>query len=194
MRDLGSRLPEFIRNEPQWAEPHTSLAYDAARFEWAQVLAFDNEARPTVTLDSLMTLDPEQLHIGLQPYLVLLELDFPLDDYVIAVHRAEAIRSTASNAVSEMAERPKVPRLHRPQPEKVWMAVHRVENSLYYKRLAPAAYAILTGLQHGQTLAEACEEGATVAAEKTPELDLITAIREWFHDWAALGWLCAPQA
>lgn len=188
LRDLGSRLPEFIRAEPHWVEPHFALAYDTARFEWAQVVAFDNEARPLVALESLLGADPTEIHIGLQPYLMLLELGHPIDDFLLAVRDVEGIRSTASNAVSEMAVRPKIPRLRRPKPEPVFVAVHRLDNMLYYKRLTAPAFAILTGLQHGQSLAEACEAGATAAE---PGLDLASAIREWFHNWASLGWLCA---
>ena len=90
---------------------------------------------------------------------------------------------------AEQTARPKVPRVKRPAPQKLYMAMHRLENSLYYKRLQRPAYAILIALRGGRTLAEACEAGAIVAEEG---LDLARAIGEWFHDWAALGWLCEP--
>jgi len=188
LRDLGDRFPQYLRDHPELTAPHTALAIDAARFEWAQVVAFDNEMRPPLALDAALGQDPERIRLTLQPYLCLLELDYPLDDYVIAVRKQESIRSSASNMHAEQTDRPKVPRVKRPAPQKLYMAVHRLENTLYYKRLHRSAFAILTSLRDGQTLAEACEAGALAAEDG---FDLPTAIREWFHDWAAMGWLCA---
>ena len=47
LRDLGNRLERFLREEPQWAAPREELAIDMARFEWAQVVAFDGPATET---------------------------------------------------------------------------------------------------------------------------------------------------
>ncbi len=191
LRDLGSRFPQFVKAHPELVEPHPLLALEAARFEWAQVIAFDDEARPPLALDAALDTNPSELRLGLQPYLSLLELAYPMDDFLLAVNQRERLRAGASNVVSEQAERPKLPLVRRPCPEKIWVAVHRQENCLYYKRLNPAAFAILTALRDGHTLAEACDFGAAAAPEG---LDLVGAIREWFHDWAALGWLCAPES
>ena len=49
LRNLGSRLVKFLAEEPEWASPNERLALDMARFEWAQVEAFDNEAGPVAT-------------------------------------------------------------------------------------------------------------------------------------------------
>lgn len=189
LRDLGSRFPDFMRAHPELSGPHHSLAYDAARFEWAQVVTWDNEALPTLGTDALLGADPAELRLGLQPYLMLLELDYELDNYLIAVRRAGETRSEASNAVSEQSVRAKLPRLKRPRAQKSYLGIHRMDNTLYFKRLTPVAFAILTALQHGETLAAACDAGVAAAS---PEEDLAKTIQESFHDWAALGWLCAP--
>ncbi len=44
LRDLGSRLEQFLREEPHWSAPREELALDMIRFEWAQVVAFDGAA------------------------------------------------------------------------------------------------------------------------------------------------------
>src|SRR5437660_780883 len=41
LRNLGSRLEQFLIDEPQLTAPRTELAIELARFEWAQVVAFD---------------------------------------------------------------------------------------------------------------------------------------------------------
>src|SRR5436190_5310164 len=46
LRNICARLPQFIREAPRWTAPDTALAHDIARFEWAQTVAFDGEARP----------------------------------------------------------------------------------------------------------------------------------------------------
>src|SRR6266481_4213992 len=51
LRNLGSRLEKFIRDEPRWIAPRVELALDMARFEWAQVVAFDDEAKPAIKPD-----------------------------------------------------------------------------------------------------------------------------------------------
>src|SRR6516225_8318600 len=76
LRDLGSRLEEFPREEQQWAAPQEELALDMARFEWAQIVAFDGPSKPPITPDDILDTPPAKLHLGLQPYLSLLELDY----------------------------------------------------------------------------------------------------------------------
>jgi hypothetical protein len=39
LRNLGSRLEQFLREEPRWVAPRAELALDMVRFEWAQVVA-----------------------------------------------------------------------------------------------------------------------------------------------------------
>src|SRR5581483_4392142 len=48
LRNLCSRLSQFIAEEPKWTARHTALAIDLARFAWAQTVAFDAEARPLI--------------------------------------------------------------------------------------------------------------------------------------------------
>ena len=49
LRNLCSRLEEFLRAEPKWTAPDTLLAIDIARFEWAQTVAFDEPGRRELT-------------------------------------------------------------------------------------------------------------------------------------------------
>ena len=50
LRNLGQRLEQFLREEPAWIAPTEQLALDMARFEWAQVVAFDDAERPEITI------------------------------------------------------------------------------------------------------------------------------------------------
>ncbi len=191
LRDLGNHLEQFLTDEPHWSVPRGELALDMVRFEWAQVVAFDGAANPLVTPDDILDTPPSKLQLGLQPYLSLLELDFAVDDFLIAVKKRESavLRGEASNAkdgAPKAAVRQK--RVRYPKREKIYLAVHRHDNTLYYKRLDPEAFAILRSLKRGLTVEEACVE-AVMASEKT-DVDWSAQIKEWFDGWSALGWFC----
>ena len=190
LRNLGSRLEQFMRDEPQWSRPHEPICLDMVRFEWAQIVAFDGEARPALTPDDLLGKSPAKLRLGLQPYITLLAMQYPLDDFVLAVKkRNAAMRSEASNAMDGAhRERPaRRPTLPRAQP--VFVCVHRHHNDLYYKRLLPAQYRLLTALRDGATLAQACAAALTGDESEA----LAGQVRGWFQTWMELGWFCPPQ-
>ena len=186
LRNLGSRLEEFLRRNPRLTAPRGRLALDMARFEWAQVEAFDNESRPVLTEDDVHGRDPATLRLTLQPYVILLKLDYPVDDFLIAVKRGGSLRGEASNAVelNRHASVSKRPRL--PKPRKTFLAVHRVDNDLYYKKLEPEAHKILMNVRLGMTLEKACAK----ALDKTFDANVNWPgkIREWFANWTSLGW------
>jgi len=190
LRNLGSRLGKFLREEPQWVHAHQAICLEMAAFEWAQVVAFDGEARPALSVDDVLGRDPSRLRVRLQPYLSLLELAYPLDDFVLAVKkRNAAMRSEASNAMrGRHTERPaRHPRL--PRPRQVFLAVHRYNNDLYYKRLTPQQYRLLTALRDGATVQEACEAALSGDADES----LAHEVRNWFQSWMELGWFCRRE-
>ena len=191
LRDLGNRLEQFLQQEPHWCAPREELALDMIRFEWAQIVAFDGAAHPPVTPDDILDTPPSKLQLGLQPYLSVLELNFAVDDFLIAAKKGESdvLRGEASNAMDgapKAAIRRK--RVRFPKREKVYLAVHRHENMLYYKRLDREAFAILTALARGETVEEACVEA--VSASERVNVDWSAQIKEWFDGWSALGWFC----
>ena len=187
LRNLGRGLADFIRAEPRRTAPRTVLAGDMARFEWAQVEAFDGEARPALTPAELAGANPARLRLGLQPYLSLLTLDYAVDDLVLAVKK-DALRGDASNAPetarSDRRSRP----VRMPRRERIFLAVHRHQGTLYFKRLEPAAARLLTLLQAGRTLARACAEALPPRTAASPAQQ--RQLQAWFQNWAALGWFC----
>jgi hypothetical protein len=62
LRDLGHRLEQFLRDEPVWSVPRQELAINMARFEWAQIVAFDGPSKPAITPDDILG-EPEAFHI-----------------------------------------------------------------------------------------------------------------------------------
>ena len=106
----------------------------------------------------------------------------PVDDYVIAVKRRDALRAEASNATTSARHAARVRKVPPPRRERIWMAVHRADNRLYYKRLDRPAFQILTSLRDGATL-----DRAVAAAGRGVTAD---QVQGWFALWAQLGWLC----
>jgi hypothetical protein len=183
LRDLCSRLEGFIRANPRLTAPRTALALEIARFEWAQTVAFDGEARPVVDGEELARTPPDRLRLGLQPYLTLLDLGHPIDTYVISVKRRDAMRSEASNTPDSQVAPPRaLRRPPLPRASRTLVAVHRHNNRLFYKRMSPEAFRILSALSAGKTLARAI---AAAGPKVRP-----AQVREWFKSWMALGWFC----
>ena len=69
----------------------------------------------------------------------------------------------------------------------IYLAVHRRDFSVYYKRLEPEAYRLLVALRDASSLADAC--AIAFAHSKVPETEAAEKIRNWFQVWMQLGWL-----
>lgn len=186
LRNLGNRLELFITERPDLPGAKQALARQMAAFEWAQVVAFDGPEFPPLTVDDLLGQNPAKLRLALQPYLTLLALDWPLDDYALALKRQQAaLRGEASNAVDAP------PPAHSARPTRLarrrdtYLAVHRHHGDLYYKRLEPPAYRLLVSLREGKTLASACK---AALREEIDSADWATRIQSWFQNWTELGW------
>ncbi len=194
LRNLGSRLEQFLREEPHWTAPREELALDMARFEWAQVVAFDGEARRAITPDDVLDTTPDKLRLGLQPYLSLLEVNFAVDEFLLAVKKRDidVLRSEASNVVDAMPrDLSRKKRIRLPRRECIYLSVHRHDNMLYYKRLDAEAFAILNALRAGATVEEACVDA--LSASTRVDVDWTVQIKDWFDNWTSLGWFCRFQ-
>jgi hypothetical protein len=189
MRNLGSRLAEWLAANWQWAGRRQRLAVDVARIEWAFVEAFDGAERTPLTLDQITTLDGGS-RLGLQPHLRLLALSYVADDLVLALQdRQKRDTSEAGLEHDSGPEEPaKLPRLRR---RPTWLAAHRVDLQVYYRRLKREEFLTLEGIREGLPLADALEAG--FKDSQTAEARRPKQVREWFANWAELGWICAPD-
>jgi hypothetical protein len=187
LRDLGQDLEKFLAEEPKWTEKQPELARDVVRLEWAHIVAFDGEELPPLEVDELLGQDPATLRLDLQPHLTLLACAYPVDTFLIATRRRDEPQGGASHAVAERMRKKATKKVPRPRAKPTWLAVHRHSHSVYYKRLDPAAFALLGALRAGKTLAEACEEAAPLA-----EGDFVESLKDWFTQWATFGWFVRP--
>jgi hypothetical protein len=189
LRNLGSCLPAWLAEHPEFAGNRAELALDVARVEWAYVEAFDLAELPPIGAEEIALLDTDA-PLSLQPHLRLLELRYPVDDLLLNVHQRQR-REKAFNPSAEETNSSEDGELLELQPSDTWLAVHRHDLSVYYKRLAREEYQMLTALSHGNSLGAALE-AAFLHAELGPEEQAVN-VAAWFKNWTELGWLCSSQ-
>jgi hypothetical protein len=185
MRDLGSRLESWLRKHPQYARNRQQLALDMVRLEWAEIETFDSASEPPVTAEVLAGADPAKLRLRLQPYIRPLDLRYPVDDLLLVI-KHDTGTNVASNAVNERHKRKKVSAVARLKPAPVYLAIHRLENTVYFRRLDREEFAILSALQQGRTLERAIVAGFRASA--IPADERATQAAAWFRNWSSLGW------
>ncbi|MBI4892092.1 MAG: putative DNA-binding domain-containing protein [Acidobacteria bacterium] len=185
LRDLGSQLEGWLAQHPEHAGGNLELAGDMVRLEWAHIAAFDGAAEKVLGAEDLAELRP-RLRLGLQPYISLLELSYPVDEIRVKANADEEGRTATSNVPAARMGR-EAARAVRPRRERIFVAVHRVDLSVYYRRLRGEEFRLLCALRAGHSIGTAIEigfEGSSAAPGDIPEL-----LRTWFSAWTQLGWL-----
>jgi len=191
LRNLGARLEAWLREHPEWARDKQALAIDIVRLEWAEIEAFDGQAEPALRAEDLTAGDISGLHLKLQPYIRLLSLRYPVDDLLLEVRKNDPDTDFASNAFQERHKRKKVQAVAKLQPADIFLAVHRFDDSVYFRRIEAEEFAILTALRKGKPLDKAIEMSLRKTAIPLDERP--TAVQRWFQNWATLGWFCQPE-
>ena len=189
LRNLGSRLEGWLQRDPKYAGKRHALALDMVRLEWAHIEAFDNAAEKVLGPEDLLELGPG-FRAGLQPYIRLLALQYPVDDLRIQVNRATDERGAASNAALKQKHRDLTKRVGRLKPEQILLAVHRRNFMVYYRRLEAEEHRLLGALRDGQPIGRAIRSAFEDSSASTEEQQ--SMLERWFAVWAELGWLCPP--
>src|SRR5207249_7346744 len=79
---------------------------------------------------------------------LLLELHYPVDDLVLQAKDDEGT-NFASNAVGELRRRMKVRAVVALKPQKIFLVVHRLDFSVYFRRIEREEYSMLKALHGG---------------------------------------------
>jgi hypothetical protein len=78
------------------------------------------------------------------------------------------------------------------KPSTIFLAVHRLDDSVYFRRLEREEFLILKELRAGKTLSRAVDAAlrkSSIAPEDRP-----AQIQTWFQTWSTLGWFCRSAA
>jgi hypothetical protein len=190
LRNLGANLPEWLEQNPSFAGRRHAVAVDVACIEWAFVEAFDSAEYRPLTHSQIAALGANS-SLTLQPHVRLLALGCAADELAIALHQREKAQTSEAGVRHASVESPltSLPRVHR---RAIWVAAHRVDLCVYFRRLAPEEYRTLTAIRAGHPLGAALEAG--FGSSRMPLARRAPAIQKWFAAWAEFGWLCAPQS
>jgi hypothetical protein len=191
LRNLGARLETWLRQNPRWIRDRRLLALDMVRLEWADIEAFDGQAKPALRSEDLREIDVLNLHLSIQPYVRLLELNYPVDDLVLEVKHGDDTADFASNAVQERKKRSKVRAVAKLKPAQIFLAVHRLDFSVYFRRIEPEEFFLLNAVGNGKTIDRAIE--LAFRRSSVPAADRVTFVQHSFQTWATLGWFCKPD-
>ncbi len=191
LRDLGSRLESWLHAHPDLISGNERMALDMVRLEWADIEAFDAAEYPILSQAELANLGEDPI-FHLQPYLQLLDLAYPVDQLLLQVRETEDPETDISSNVVMMEHSDSAPRKQLPLPKakKVFLAVHRQENIVYFKRLKPEGFALLRALQQGKPLSQAIETSVNWSGKKLERV--MEQLHDWFANWSQLGWFCRP--
>jgi hypothetical protein len=189
LRNLGAGLEEWLRKHPHWLRGNRLLALDMLRLEWADVEAFDGQSKPALRAEDLEGMARPDLTLGIQPYVRLLQLHYPVDDLLLAVKGGndEGI-SFASNAVQDRRKHTEVQAAAKQKSAPVFLAVHRLDFSVYFRRISQEEYVLLGSLRNGKSVQRAIELAFHKSA--VPPADRASSVQHSFQTWATLGWFC----
>jgi Putative DNA-binding domain len=189
LRNLGARLPAWLASYPDLGGSQHALAVDVARLEWAYIEAFDGASVVPLGWADFADLGTDST-LRLQPHLQLLDLQYPVDELVLAVRKLTPEIDIVSNAVSARRQTSDValPEVTR---SSVYLAVHRFEDSVYYRRIDREEFLLLADLRDGDSIATAIGrafEGSKLALELQA-----AKVQDYFAHAAELGWFCSPK-
>jgi len=189
LRNLGSKLVDWLTQNAQFAGRRQALALDVVRVEWACIEAFDNAEFAPLSVEEVASVGAES-RLALQPHVQLLALAYPADELVLDMHRQQRRESSEAGTKPDLHEDDSSAPL-RLRKRATWLAVHRADLSLYYKRLTRPEYLTLCAIRDGSTLPEALEAG--FSGSRLAIGVQLNLVRQWFASWAELGWICKPQ-
>jgi hypothetical protein len=106
---------------------------------------------------------------------------------LLAIRSEDRGNGIVSNAVGNRRQRRQIRRALLPKSEKVFLAVHRADDSVYFKELDVEAFSVLCALRDGKHLSEAvdCTDWSARTGEEAAE-----NVQAWFALWSSLGWFC----
>ena len=204
MRNLGRQLPAWMEQHPDFAGPSHDVALDMARLEWAHLESFDAAEYERLTPTEIAALDPGST-LRLQPHLRWIQATSEVDRLLLDVRASLERRGNSTRAVSEnaiSAHDVSAPAISTPRAftkariagarsaataaNPLYLAIHRHELVVHYKRIDAEMYRLLEALARPVPIGDALEIAYANSA-LTPE-QCRQHVQESFALFATLGW------
>jgi hypothetical protein len=181
MRDLGRHLVQWIEKHPAYAGPFAAAVLDMAKLEWAEIESFDAAEHERLTPEDIAALDP-CASLQLQPHIHLLEVNYSVDSLIFEIREAARRQGGSARALA----RTRVERTAAP----IYLAIHRHELVVHYKRLDEEEFRLLRAIGEGASIEDAVAR-AYAESSLTPEA-CAQHIQSCFVLFSALGWFSKP--
>jgi hypothetical protein len=190
LRDLGNKLPEFIRLNPGYAAPYARMAYETALLEWAEINAMDAATHPPLAIEKDSALNVQTCVLMLQPHTSVLKLNYAVDDFLVEFRKETTLQLVSNACIGRSTG---CVSRSRPKAEKNFLVVHRCDNTVYFKRVKREEYLTLLPFVGGATIEQACEnvyqKASRADREKLPD-----KLTKSFSQWSSLKLLWLADA
>jgi Putative DNA-binding domain len=177
LRDLGSRLANWLVANPEKAGEQPEAAADVAKLEWAYVEAFDAAELPPAKAEEIAAAG-EDAKLRLQPHIRFVELQTAVDEFTAKAHDNEFGRREKQNRRFGK---------DRFKPgETFTVAVYRKDDQVAQLPLENEAVVLVKAIADGKPLGDALESAflnGTIPAEQ-----IAPKIQQWFAVWSGLQW------
>lgn len=172
---FGKQLVCWI--EEEYHESDRALVLDAARVDWATLQAFSDASLPSLG-SQLSSKDLPGLAdspLRLQPFLYLFDLSANLF----------TLRDRLMQEEVEYWEEHPFPKLKKERGTYILYRDHH--NEVVWRTISPCQHFLLTRLEAGDSLAQACQ--ALAEEDETLIEDALEHLHLWTREWALNGWL-----
>jgi hypothetical protein len=184
MRNLGLHLVEWMAAHPSLVGPCYAIALSMAKLEWAEIESFDGAEHERLNPDDMVSIGPNS-SLQLQPHLRLVETAHDVDSLVLEIRESAKRHAGVPRAFTQN----RIERAKSANP--VYLAIHRFELVVHYKRLDCEMFRLLRSLANGATIADAI--GFAYSASPLTAEQCQQHIQNTFALFAALGWFCKPS-
>jgi hypothetical protein len=179
MRNLGRHLAAWMERNRALVGANYEIAVDMARLEWAEIESFDSAEQERLGPAEIAALETTST-LQLQPFVRVMQAGCEVDTLLLEVRDSMKRRGGAARAVTQT----RIARARAMEP--VYLAIHRYELVVHYKRLDGEMFRLLEMLGRGATIGDAIESAyadSALGAEQCRR-----HVQDSFAMFGALGW------
>jgi hypothetical protein len=193
MRNLGRNLVAWMERNPAPAGVNYEIALDMAKLEWAHIESFDAAEYERLSPADIAALDNDS-RLRLQPHLRLIAVGHEVDRILTEVRESAKRHGGVPRTLTQKRIARWNPALSASSVTSMYLAIHRLELVVHYKRLDGEMFRLVSALMKDLSIADAIEfaySESTLTAEQCQQ-----HIQSSFTLFSALGWFCksSPQA
>ena len=177
LRNLGAGLANFLLSKQLPTKSKSKVGSQIAAFEWAEVIAFDEEFVEPITQKDIEKPGFINTSLRLQPYISVLKLDYAVDSFIAKAKDTDIRESLRDEK-----------KLLTPEKRLTYCVVHRVDNVVHYKRIDSLAFELLQIFKSGCSI-NALGERLSSFTNNYEDAQIAAQISNNFSLWTKLHWL-----